>query len=133
MMLEAFDVTTGVTLATCTAEPLSSKSVVTTAVNVPATVGSVENVTVKVVGVAAVTIPTAPSLNETELSLAVASNPKPWITKVLALAARLVVLLVTTGITVATWIGDPLAIPLVETTADNAPAEVVLPVNETVN
>lgn len=133
MMLDAFDVTTGVTLATCTAEPLSSKSVVTTAVSVPATTGSVENVTFKDVGVAAVTIPTAPSLKETVLSPAVVSKPKPRITNVRALAARLAVLLVTTGITVATWIGDPLAIPLVETTADNAPAEVVLPVNDTVS
>ena len=133
IMLDVFDVTTGLTLAICTAGPLASESVVTTAVRVPATSGSVENVIVNSVVVAAVTMPTAPSLNATVLSPTVVSKPKPWMTKVLALAARLTVLLVTTGRTVATWIGSPLKIPLVETTADSTPAEVRPGVIDTVS
>ena len=49
-------VTEGVTVATCTAAPLSTLSVVTTAVRLPA-VGAVVNVTVSEVAVAAVTMP----------------------------------------------------------------------------
>ena len=45
-------VTTGVTVATCTAVPLLILSVVTTAVRLPAVVGLVENVTVSEVAVA---------------------------------------------------------------------------------
>ena len=53
--------------------------VVTTADKVPAEVGLVDNVTVSEVGVAAVTVPTAPLLNETVLLLAVVSKPEPLI------------------------------------------------------
>jgi hypothetical protein len=95
--LEELSVTTGMTVATSTAAPLLSESVDTTAVSDPAAVGFVENLTVKVVEVAAVTLPTAPLVNVTKLSPADVSKPKPWIVTVLAFAARFVVLLVTTG------------------------------------
>ena len=45
-------------------------------------VGLVENVTVSEVAVAAVTVPTAPSLNVTVLLAAVGSKPKPLIVSV---------------------------------------------------
>ena len=51
--------------------------VVTTAVRLPAAAGLVENVTVNDVAVAAVTVPTAPSLKTTVLLLAIVSNPNP--------------------------------------------------------
>src|SRR5437868_7950237 len=90
-------VTTGVTVATCTAAPLLTPLVVTTAVRLPAVAGLVLNVTVSEVVVAAVTVPTAPSLNVTVLFAAVGSNPKPLIVTVVALAASEVTLGVTTG------------------------------------
>ena len=76
--------------------------VVTTAVKLPAVVGRVENVTVSEVNVAAVTVPTAPLLNTTVLLAAVGSKPKPLMVMVVRLAPQDVVLLVTTGVTVAT-------------------------------
>lgn len=112
-----FTLTTGTTLAIWIAEPLACAFVVTTAVKLPTAVGLVVNVTVKDVEVAAVTDPTAPLLNVTMLSSIVVLNPTPLITTVAALAAKLVVLLVTTGFTVATWTGAPLEIELVVTTA----------------
>ena len=75
---------------------------VTTTVNVSAVAGLVENVTVRAVAVAAVTVPTAPLLNTTVLLAAVVSNPKPFIVNVEDPANRSAVLLVTTGITLAT-------------------------------
>ncbi len=95
-------VTTGVTVATCTAVPLLMLFVVTTAVRLPAVVGLVDRVTVRDVVVAAVTVPTAPLFSVTVLRLAMGSNPRPEIVKVVAVAARLEVLLVTTGTMVAT-------------------------------
>ena len=68
----------------------------------PAEVGLVENVIVIAVGVVAVTVPTAPLLKTTVLLLPVASKPNPLIVMVSASAARLLVLLVTIGRTVAT-------------------------------
>ena len=53
-------VTTGMTAATWTGEPLPTLLVVTTAVKAPADVGFVESATVSAVAVAAVTVPTAP-------------------------------------------------------------------------
>ena len=53
------------TAATCTAAPLLTLLVVTTAVRLPAVAGLVKNVTVSEVAVAAVTVPTAPSLKVT--------------------------------------------------------------------
>src|SRR6476619_6439810 len=85
-------VTDGVTVATCTAVPLPIELVVTTAVRLPTAVGLVENVTVSAVVVAAVTVPTAPLLKVTVLLPAVALKPKPLITMLLALMARLVLL-----------------------------------------
>lgn len=75
--------------------------VVTIAVKLPADVGLVENVTVNAVGVAAVTDPTAPLLNTTELFARMGLKPNPLMLTVDALAARLAVLTVTTGVTVA--------------------------------
>ena len=95
-------VTTGVTVATCVVAPLLTLLVVTTADKLPADVGFVENVTVIEVGVAVVTVPTAPLLNVTVLLLAVVSKPVPLMVTCDALAARLLVLLVTVGLTVAT-------------------------------
>ena len=60
-------VTIGVTVATWTAVPLVNPLVMTTAVRLPAVFGFVENVTVSDVAVAAVTVPTAPSLKLTVL------------------------------------------------------------------
>lgn len=97
-----FEVTAGITVAICTAEPFAIESVVTMDVREPAIVGSVVNVTINEVGVADVTLPAAPLLNVTTLSVAVVSKPKPAIVTVVAFAARLAVLLVTTGSTLAT-------------------------------
>ena len=90
----------------------------------PTAVGLVDNVTVSEVAVAEVTVPTAPSLKTTVLLPAVVSKPKPLIVSVVALAARLAVLLVTTGMTVATWTAAPLLTPPVVTTAVRLPAVV---------
>ena len=99
--LDVLDVTVGVSVAICTAEPLSTLLVVTIAVKLPA-VGLVEKVIVRDVAVAEVTVPTAPLLSTTLLLAAVVSNPKPAIVIVFALGERLAVLLVTAGLTVAT-------------------------------
>lgn len=88
-------VTTGRMLATCTAEPLDRPLVVTMAVNEPAEVGLVENVTTRLVAEAVVTVPTAPLLKTTVLLPAVVLNPVPVIVTVLALALKFPVLLVT--------------------------------------
>lgn len=70
-------VTTGTTVATCTAELLLTLLLVTMAVRLPAVVGEVDKETVKVVAVAAVTVPTAPLLKVTVLSPGVVSKAKP--------------------------------------------------------
>ncbi len=85
----AFAVMAGITVATCTAEPLLIVSVVTIEVNEPAMVGNVDKVTMIDVGVAEVTTPAAPLLKVTTLSVAVVSKPKPAMVTVVALAARL--------------------------------------------
>ena len=72
------------------------------AVKLPAPAGFVLKVTVSAVVVAVVTVPTAPLLRTTVLLALVGSKPKPLITTVAALAAKLAVLLVTEGVTVAT-------------------------------
>ena len=74
--------------------------VVTTAVKLPAA-GLVENVTVSEVAVALVTVPTAPLLNTTVLFAAVVLKPVPAIVMVVAEFDKLVLLLVTVGVTVA--------------------------------
>ena len=116
-------VTTGVTLATWTAVPLLTPPIVTMAVKLPADVGLVENVTVSEVAVAAVTVPTAPLLNVTALLAAVVLKPVPAIVTVDALAARLVVAVVTVGVNRATCTAVPLLAPLVVTTAVMLPAD----------
>lgn len=75
---------------------------VTIAVKLPAAVGLVENVTVKLVAVEAVTVPTAPLLRVTALLPGVVSNPNPLMATVVASAAKVAVLAVTTGVTFAT-------------------------------
>jgi hypothetical protein len=72
------------------------------AVRAPAAAGLVVKVTVSDVAVAAVTVPTAPLLNVTVFFEATGSNPVPEIVSVEALAARLAVFDVMTGVTVAT-------------------------------
>lgn len=95
-------VTTGMTVATFTAAPLSSVLVVIMAVRSPAVVGDVERVTVRDVAVAVVTVPTAPLLNTTVLFAATGSKPNPAIVIEVELAARLALLVETTGTIVAT-------------------------------
>ena len=72
-----------------------------TAVSEPALTGLVEKVTTKLVAVAEVTVPTAPLSNTTVLLAAVVLKPKPAMVIVLTVRARLVVLAVTTGRTLA--------------------------------
>ena len=126
-------VTTGVTVATFKAAPLLCEFVVTTAVKSPAVVGLVENVTVNKVAVAVVTVPTAPLLKTTVLLPAVVLKPNPAIVIVAALAARFDELVVTTGLTVATWIAAPLLTVLVVTMAVKLPADVGLVPSVTVS
>lgn len=80
-------VTTGRATATCTAAPLLCELVVTDAVRLPATVGLVPNVTVRLVADALVTVPTAPLLNVTVLFAAVELNPKPVMVTVFAVTS----------------------------------------------
>lgn len=129
---EVLVVTTGLTLATCTPEPLPRLFVVTTAVKLPIVSGDVSNPTVIDVAVDEITVPTAPLLNTTELLAAVVSKPKPAITTVVALAARLAVLLVTTGVIAAICVALPLFWLFVVTIAVKLPAVEGLVENETV-
>ncbi len=75
------DVTAGLTVATCTGEPLPMELLVTTAVRSPTAVGAVVIVTVKDVAVALDTVPAAPLLNTTELFAAVGLKPRPAMVK----------------------------------------------------
>ena len=81
---------------------------VTTAVRLPIVSGDVSKPTVMEVAVDERTVPTAPLLNTTELFAAVVSKPRPAITTVAAFAARLAVLLVTTGVMAAICVPLPL-------------------------
>jgi len=126
-------VTTGLTLATCTAVPLETPLVVTTAVKGPADVGFVENVTVRDVAVAAVTVPTAPLLNTTVLFPAVVLNPAPLMMTVSAFAASEVVATVTAGLTVAICFAAPLFSEFVVTIAVRLPSAAGFVENVTVN
>src|SRR5262249_28650813 len=105
-------VTTGMTLATCTAAPLLTPLEATTAVKDPA-MGFVVKFTVKDVAVAAVTVPIAPLLNVTTLLAAVVLKLVPLMVIVAALAETFAVLEVTVGVltfatTVATCTAEPL-------------------------
>lgn len=115
-------VTTGTTLPICTADPLLNAFEVTLAVILPTVSGLVENVTVSAVLDALVTVPTAPLLNVTRLSSAVELKPKPLIVTVEAFAAKSAVLLVMTGLTVATFTGAPLLALFEVTTTVKSPA-----------
>ena len=126
-------VTVGLSEATWTAFPLLTPARVTIAVRFPA-VRTPENVTVKVVAVAAVTVPVTPLLNTTVLLPGVAeSKPNPLMTKVAVLSNKLAVLLVMTGTTFATANALPLVTELVVTTAVKLPSEVGFVVNRTVS
>ena len=78
------------------------------AVKLPALVGFVVKFTVSDVAVDEVIAPTAPLFKTTELLAATGSKPKPVIVSVVALANRVAVVLVTNGVTVATWTAEPL-------------------------
>jgi len=97
-----FGVTPGNMRATCTGDAFALAFVVTTAVMFPTLVGRVPNVMVRVVEVAAVTVPTAPLLSTTVLLPTVVSNPTPVIVSVvLSDAERFAVFGVTMGVTEA--------------------------------
>lgn len=94
---------------------------VTDAVKLPAIVGLVEKVTVRLVVVAPVTVPTAPLLNVTELFAATELKPTPLITKVFAVIDWAVVDGLTVGTIVATWTAAPFVRLLVVTMAVRLP------------
>ncbi len=109
------------TVATAIAAPLLWPLVVTTPFNAPAL--KVPNpVTVKEVVVAAVTVPLPAGVKTTVLLPGVGENPKPLIVRLVAPIARLAVLLVITGITVATGVAVPLEPPSLVTIAVSGPA-----------
>jgi hypothetical protein len=119
--------------ATWTASPLVSRFVVRIAVNAPVDVGRVEKVIVRVVAVAAVTVPMAPLLKTTLLLAAIVEKPNPVIVIVFAVIERLAVLTVTTGMTFATLTAAPLEKPFVVTTTVRLPAVVGFVENVTVS
>ena len=120
--MPALAVITGASVPTSTADPLFSPLEVTIAVKLPALVGFLEKVTVNDVAEALVTFPIAPLLKTTELLAGVGSKPKPSMTIVFAFAETASSFVVTTGGTVATWMGARLAIPLDVTCAVKLPA-----------
>lgn len=85
-----------------------------------------EKVTVKVVAVAAVTVPTAPLLKVTVLLPGVVLKPKPLMVMVAAFKARFAVEDVTCGPTVATCTAEPELTLLLVTIAVKLPIEVGL-------
>lgn len=111
------------TVATLTAVPLERVLVVTDAFKLPVAVGLVVIVTVSSVVVALATVPTGPPTNVTVLLVRVGSKPKPLITSVVPLRAKLVLAVVTTGLTVATCTAASAATPLVVTVAVSVPAQ----------
>jgi hypothetical protein len=115
----------GLTVPTWAREPLLRLLVTTDAVRLPA-VGLVANVTVRDVELAEVTVP-VPLLSVTTLFAAVAElNPKPLIVIVVSFTPTLTVLLVITGIIVATCRLVPLGTEFVATDAVKAPTAVGL-------
>lgn len=92
----------GTTVATEVAEPLLTLLVDTWAVKLPTALGLTTKVTVKLVRVAALTVPVTPPLKVTVLRDGVVSKPNPLIVTEVALYARFAVLLVMTGTTFAT-------------------------------
>jgi hypothetical protein len=107
---------------------------VTIAVKLPAEVGAVVRLIVRVVAVAAVTVPTAPLLKTTALLTAVVENPTPVMIRVLVFAAkRAVVLVVTTGLTIAIETPELPTMLLEVIDAVRVPAAVGLAENVTVS
>jgi hypothetical protein len=98
----ALEVTDGATVATCTDDPLLTPLEVTVAVRLPAVRGLVLKDIVSDVAVADVTVPTALLLNATVFCAALVWKPKPVMVIVAPLADWFVVLLVMTGVIVAT-------------------------------
>jgi hypothetical protein len=99
--LAVLEVTTGVTVATWTAVPLLTPATLTEALRLPP-VNPLRPVTVSCVALALLTVPLAAPLKLTLSFAAFVSKPKPLTVRLLAVAARLAVLAVTTGVTVAT-------------------------------
>jgi hypothetical protein len=120
------------TVATGTALPLLTVLVVTTPFNAPA-LKVPSPVTVKEVVLAAVTVPLPAGVKTTVLLPGVGENPKPLIVRLVAPIAKLAVLLVITGITVATGTALPLEPPSLVTMAVSGPALAGLMENVTVN
>ena len=100
--------------------------IVTDALKTPTAEGLTANVTVRLVDVAAVTLPEAPLLKVTILLEGVVEKPIPLMTTVDALMLRLVVALVTTGMTEAICTAIPLEIEFDVTTAVRFPTDVGL-------
>ena len=126
-------VTTGAIFATWTAAPLPTPLVVTNAFMLPPAVGAVLMSTVKLVAVAAETVPIAPLSNKTILLAGVvALNPKPLMVNVEPLTPMLAVLLVITGMIVATCGLEPFEMEFVVTDAVKLPTDVGLVVYVTV-
>ena len=132
-MAAVLTVTAGITAATWTAVPLEIKLVVTIAVKLPRAFGLVPRLTVSDVAVVAVTVPTAPLLNTTVFREAIGSKPNPLIRMLEALMAKLDVLTVNTGLTLAICTAVPLAMPLTVITAVRLPAEIGLVENVTIS
>ena len=130
-------VTTGRTVATVAdalvgnGSTLEGSPTSTVAVSVPAD-GNVSNVTVSEVAVDAVTVPVPLLSVTTLLASVVPSKPNPLMVNV-PLAARVRLLVVTTGITEATLTAVPLDCPLVVTTAVKSPTDVGCDVKSTVS
>ena len=125
LKLLELEVTTGDTVAICLAEPLLPPKEVTTAVRLPTAVGLVPKVTVRLVAVALVTVPVAPSFKVTVLFPgAELSKPVPVIVTVVAVIGLLVVASVTVGAatTVATCVALVLPLPTTVAVAFKVPS-----------
>src|SRR5205814_1639494 len=114
-------IASAITVATCTAAPLLTMLLVTTAVRLP-TLGCMLKVTINWVALAVVTVPAAPRLKLTRLFAAILEKPNPLMVTVVALVWIVAVFIVTTGATVATWTAMPLLTMLLVTTAVRLPA-----------
>lgn len=106
-MLELTAVTVGAvevatTCASWTAVPLEIPFAVTEPISVPTAVGLLVSRTVREVVEAAVTRPTGTPVNVTVSLVISGLNPKPLMTKLVPLSEKLLVLVVTTGLMVAT-------------------------------
>lgn len=98
----------------------------------PTVVGLAENVTVRDVVVAVVTVPVTPLLKTTVLRDATGSKPRPLIVIVAEFAPRFAVLLVTVGMTLAICTAAPAETPFTVRVAVRLPAAAGRVVNDTV-